>query len=188
MSLFAFKSEKFVCCSGFPEVCFQLLFLVKHLLKVHGFEWEIKGTYFWSVVKLSFLFLFYVYSVMRKEKWVKLSHIYNNESVQFSSVAQSCLTLCDPMDCSTPGLHVHHQLLEFTQIRVHWVGDAIQTSHPLSSPSPPAFNISQHQGLIKWVSSSHQVAKALEFQLQHIKLSNFFVYKALLESLLQINT
>ena len=86
MSLFAFKSEKFVCCSGFPEVCFQLLFLVKRLLKVHGFEWQIKGTYFWSVVKLSFLFLFYVYSVMRKEKWVKLSHINNNESVQFSSV------------------------------------------------------------------------------------------------------
>ena len=82
---------------------------------------------------------------------------------QFSSVAQSCLTLCDPMDCSTPGLPVHHQLPEFAQTHVHWVGEAIQPSHPLSSPSPPAFNLSQHQGLFKWVSSLHQVAKVLSF-------------------------
>ena len=88
-------------------------------------------------------------------------------SIQFSSVAQSCLTLCDPMDCSTPGLPVHHQLLEFTQTHVHWAGDGIQPSHPLLSPSSLAFNLSQHQGLFKWVSSSHQVAKLLEFQLQH---------------------
>ena len=87
--------------------------------------------------------------------------------VHFSSVAQSCLTLCDPMNRSTPGLPVHHQLLEFTQTHVHWIGDAIQPSHPLSSPSPPVLNLSQHQGLFKWVSSSHQVAKVLEFQLQH---------------------
>ena len=66
-------------------------------------------------------------------------------SVQFSSVAQSCLTPCDPMDCSTPGLPVHHQLLEFTQTHVHWVGDATQPSHPLSSPFPPALNLSQHE-------------------------------------------
>ena len=84
---------------------------------------------------------------------------------QFSSVAQSCLTLCDPMSCSIQGFPVHHQLLEFTQIHVHWVSDAIQPSHPLSSPSPPSFYLSQHQGLFKWVSSSHQVAKILEFQL-----------------------
>ena len=71
------------------------------------------------------------------------------------------------MDCSTPGLPVHHQLLEFTQTHVHRVSDAIQPSHPLSSPSPPTFNLSQHQGLFQWVSSSHQVAKVLEFQLQH---------------------
>ena len=70
-------------------------------------------------------------------------------SVQFSSVAQSCPTLCDPMDCSTPGLPVHHQLPEFTQTHVHQVGDAIQPSHPLSSPSPSAFNLSQHQGLFQ---------------------------------------
>ena len=84
----------------------------------------------------------------------------------FSSVTQSCLTLCDPMNCSTPGLPVQHQLLEFTQTHVHWVGDAIQPSYPLSSPSPPALNLSQHQGLFQWVSSLHQVAKVLEFQLQ----------------------
>ena len=83
--------------------------------------------------------------------------------VQFSSVAWSCLTLCNPMDCSKPSLPVHHQLPEFTQIHVHWVGDAIQPSHPLSSPSPPALNLSQHQGLFQWVSSSHQVAKVLDF-------------------------
>ena len=71
------------------------------------------------------------------------------------------------MDCSTPGLPVHHQLPEFTQSHVHWVGDAIQPSHPLLSPSPPVLNLSQHQGLFQWVSSSHQVAKVLEFQLQH---------------------
>ena len=86
---------------------------------------------------------------------------------QFSSVAQSCLTLCDPMNRSTLGLPVHYQLLEFTQTHVHWVGDVFQPSHPLSSPSPPALNLSQHQGLFKWVSSLHQVAKVLEFQLQH---------------------
>ena len=86
---------------------------------------------------------------------------------QFSSVAQSCPTACDPMNRSTPGLPVHHQLPEFTQTHVHWVGDAIQPSHPLSSPSPPAPNTSQHQGLFQWVSSSHEVPKVLEFQLQH---------------------
>ena len=87
-------------------------------------------------------------------------------SVQFSSVTQSCPTLCDPMDRSMPGLPVYHQLLEFTQTHVHWVSDAIQLSHPLSSPSSPALSLSQHQGLFKWISSSHQVAKILEFQLQ----------------------
>ena len=88
-------------------------------------------------------------------------------SVQFISVTQSCLTLCNPMYPSTPGLPVHHQLLESTQTHVHWVDDAIQPSHSLSSPSLPALNHFQHQSLFKRVSSSHQVAKALEFQLQH---------------------
>ena len=83
----------------------------------------------------------------------------------FSSVTQSCPTLCDPMNCSTPGLPVHHQLPEFTQTEVHRVGDAIQPSHPLSSPFPPAPNPSQHQSLFQWVNSSPEVAKVLEFQL-----------------------
>ena len=82
-------------------------------------------------------------------------------------VVQSCLTLCGPMDCCTPGFPVHHQLPELAQTHVHWVGDAIQPSHPLSSPSPPAFNLSQHQDLFQWVRSLHQVDKVLEFQLQY---------------------
>ena len=88
-------------------------------------------------------------------------------SVQFSSVTQLCLTLCDPMNHSTPGLPVHHQLPEFTQTHVHRVRDAIQPSHPLSSPSPPAPNPSQHQSLLQWVNSLHEVAKVLEFQFWH---------------------
>ena len=107
-------------------------------------------------------------------KWTKKYPVKNPAhrkgfpySAQFSSITQSCPTLCDPMNCSTTGLPVRHQLLEFTQTHVHWVGDDIQASHPLSSPSPPALNLSQHQGLFKWVSSSHQIAKVLEFQLQH---------------------
>ena len=95
-----------------------------------------------------------------------VTHFVNSiSSVQFSSVTRLCPTLCDPMDCSTPGLPVHHQLLEFTKINVHRVGDAIQPSHHLSSPSPPAPNPSQHQSLFQWVNSLHQVEKVLEFQL-----------------------
>ena len=94
--------------------------------------------------------------------WCRVSFMY-----LFSSVAQSCLTLCDPMDCSMPGFPVRHQLPELAQTHVHQAGDAIQPSHLLSSPSPPSFNRSQHQGLFQWVSSSHQVAKVLEFQLQY---------------------
>ena len=89
----------------------------------------------------------------------------NLSSVQFISVAQSCSTLCDPMNRSMPGLPVHHQLPEFTQTHIHRISDAIQPSHPLSSPSPPAPNPSQHQSLFQWVNSSHEVAKVLEFQL-----------------------
>ena len=86
---------------------------------------------------------------------------------QYSSVTQLCLTLCDPMDCSMPGLPVYRQIPELAQTHVHWICDAIQQSHPLSSPSPPAFDHSQHRGLFQWVSSLQQVAKVLEFQLQH---------------------
>ena len=92
---------------------------------------------------------------------------------QFSSVTQSCLTLCNPMDCSTPGFPVHHQLLELAQTHVHQVSDAIQPSHPLSSPSPPAFNLSKHQGLFQWVSSSHQVPKYWSFSFSIIPSNEY---------------
>ena len=94
-------------------------------------------------------------------------------SNQFSSVAQSCPTLCNPMDCSMPGFPIHHQLPELSQTHVHWVGDAIQSSHPLSSPSSPAFNLSQHQGLFQRVSSLYQVAKVLADQLSNQCPTNF---------------
>ena len=86
-----------------------------------------------------------------------LSDLEGRQAVQLLSRVR----LCDPMDCSTPGLPVHHQLPELTQAHVHQVGDAIQPSHPLSSPSPPATNPSQHQGLFQWVTSSHQIAKSI---------------------------
>ena len=97
-------------------------------------------------------------------KWTGMGEF---NSVQFSSVAQLSPAHYDPMDCSIPGFPVHHQFLEFTQIHVHRVSDAIQPSHPWSSPSPPAPNPSQHQSLFQWVNSSHEVAKVLELQPQH---------------------
>ena len=95
--------------------------------------------------------------------------------LQFSLVAQSCLTFWDPMNCRTPGLPVHHQLPEFTQTHVHRVGDAIQPSYPLKSHSPPAPNPSQHQSLFQWVNASHEVAKVLEFQLQHHSVQRILI-------------
>ena len=106
----------------------------------------------------------------QSQTWLSNFHFqsyFSSWSDQIRSVAQLCPTLCNTMDRSTPGLPVHHQLPEFAQTHVHRVSDALQPSHPLSSPSPPAFNLSQHQGLFQWVSSLHQVAKVLEFQLQH---------------------
>ena len=85
----------------------------------------------------------------------------NPKGNQFSSVVQLCLTLCDPMECNMTSFSVYHQFPELTQTHVHWVGDAIQLSNPPSSPSPPAFNLSQHQGLFQWVSSLHQVAQSI---------------------------
>ena len=93
--------------------------------------------------------------------------IKKNYLLESSVQLLSRVQLCNLMDCSMPGFPVHHQLPELAQAHVHWVGDAIQPSHPLLSPSPLAFNLSQHQGLFQWVSSSHQVAKVLELQLQH---------------------
>ena len=117
----------------------------------------------------------------------------NFSSVQFSSVAQSCPTLYDPMNCSTPGLPVRHKLPEFTQTHAHWVSDAIQPSHPLSSPSPPAPNPSKHQGLFRCVNSSHEVAIVLEFQLQHQSFqwkprTDLLAVQETLKSLLQHNS
>ena len=107
-------------------------------------------------------------SAPKRNSYLTLStSISRFNQFQFSSIAQSCLTLCNPINHGMPGLPVHYQLPEFTQTHVHWVSNAIQPSHPLSSPSPPALNLSQHQGLYKWVSSLHQVPKVLEFQLQH---------------------
>ena len=107
-------------------------------------------------------------TALDSKSWKLMITLGISKVIQFSSVqslSRVWLTLCNPMDCSTPGFPVHHQFPESTQTHVHWVHDAIQLSHPLSSPAPPAFNLSQHQSLLKWVSSLHQVAKVLEFQL-----------------------
>ena len=117
--------------------------------------------YFWYQLLVSWKIIF-PWTELGEMVWGKfkcITFIVHFISAQFSSVAQSCPTLCDPMNRSMPGLPVHHQLLEFIQTHVHWVGDAIQPSHPLSSPSPPTPNPSQHQGLFQWVNSLHEVAK-----------------------------
>ena len=106
-----------------------------------------------------------ILSVIWRRQWHPTPVLFS--SVQFSSVAQSCPTLCNPINRSTPGLPVHHHLPEFTQTLVHWVSDASQTSHPRLSPSLPAPNPSQHQSLFQWVNSLHELAKVLELQLQH---------------------
>ena len=113
------------------------------------------------------LFLHFLTSLDKFALWSS-----GKASVQFSSVTQLCPTPWDPVDCSTPGFPIQHQLPELAQTHVHRVGDAIQPSHPLSSPSPPAFNFSQHQSLFQWVSSSHQVVEVLESQLHGISPSN----------------
>ena len=137
-------------------------------------SWSKKATYinyrtFWKQQNYGKKIHAFQGLVKRMDEWANHRGFLRqwNHSVwchnQFSSVAQLCPTLCNPVDCSTPGLPVHHQILEFTQTHVHQLDDAIQPSHPLSYPSPPAFNLSQHQGLFQWVSSLHQVAKILEF-------------------------
>ena len=134
--------------------------------KLMGKQWKQWETLFWGAPKWGDLSNPEIESTSHvscigRQALYQLRHL-----VQFSSVQQlSCVWLCNPMDCSTPGIRVHDQLLEFTQTHVHWVSDDIQPAYPLLSPSPHAFNLSQPQGLFKWVSSSHQVAKVLEFQL-----------------------
>ena len=116
------------------------------------------------------LWIFSCLTYIRLTGWVLMK--VSNQKCQCCccSVAQSCLTLCDPMNCSRPGFPFFHHLLELTQTHVHWVSNAIQPSQSLSSPSPPAFNLSQHQGIFQWVGSSPKVAKVLELQLQHQSL------------------
>ena len=121
-----------------------------------------------SFVSMHILISFLISSVIY---WLFSSVLFSLHLLEFLivflllvfSVTQSCPTLCDPMNYSMPGLSVHHQLPEFTQTHVHWVGDAIQPSHPLSSPSPPTLNPSQHQSLFQWVNSAHEVAKGWSF-------------------------
>ena len=139
--------------------------------------WEFQFQFLRRKVFLQFsaLFMFQLsHTYMNTRKpiawtiWIfvdKVMSLLLNRLSQFSSVTQSYLTLCNPMNLSTPCLPVHHQHPEFTQTHAHWVSDAIQTSHPLSSPSPPAPNPSQHQSIFQWVNSSHEVDKVLEFQL-----------------------
>ena len=117
--------------------------------------------HWWLVVLNVFLYTHWSFVYVLWEISIKFL------SIQFSLITQSCSALCYPMDCSTPGFPIHHQLPRACSNSYHQVGDAIQPSHLLSSPSPPAFNLPQHQDLFQWVSSSHQVARILEFQLQH---------------------
>ena len=137
---------------------------------------QMKGNIWSSYFEIGKQTKFMLNRKRRKLTLMKKICLYNNSlyyfynlsvSIIFSSVAQSCPTICDPMGYSMPGFPVHHQLPKLAQTHVHWFGDAIQLFHPLSSPSPPAFNLSQHQNLSKCVTSSYQVAKVLEFQLQH---------------------
>ena len=123
----------------------------------YNFRWINKPNQFFHTQKVYVNFCL----IITYRHWI----VFKFLSVQFSSVTQACLTLCDPMNRRTLGLPVHHQLPEFNQTHVHRVSDAIQPSHPLSSPSPLAPNPSQHQSLFQWVSSLHEVAKVLEFQL-----------------------
>ena len=159
----------FFCVAGFPPKLFFTEEIVTQTVSSRPEMWE---TWVWSLGwedpwrrKWQPMLLFLP---GKSHEWSRLEGYSpwgckewdTTEWLQFSSVAQSRQTLCDPMNRSTPGLSVHHQLLEFTQTHVHWVGDAIQPSHPLLFRSPPALNLSQHQCLFKWVSSSHQVASA----------------------------
>ena len=151
--------------------------ILVHDLHGHFLNDTFKRVKFFSLMNSNFYIFFFKFTtfcVLSKkclphQYWKYFSPVFSLSSFivllfQFSSVTQSCPTLCHPMNHSTPGLPVHHQLLESTQTHVHRVSDAIQPSHPLSSPSPPALNPSQHQGLFQWVNSLHEVAKVLEFQ------------------------
>ena len=149
---------------SFPNIVSLIVNHIKMLSILHHRIWLnwTEHPCFYALCKHTENFKFYF---LRMFRCLSLIHAKWRASVQFSSVAQLYPTLCDPMNRSTPCLPVHHQLWGSIQTNVHRVGDAIQPSHPLSSPSPPALNLSQHQGLFKQVNSQHQVAKVLEFQL-----------------------
>ena len=136
---------------------------------VHSFQYN-----FWIIASVYVGINNFLYCLYRFIPWHQCMKILivPHQLVQFSSVAQSCLTLCDPMNRSTPGLPVHPQLLESTQTHVHWVGDAIKPSHPPLSPSPPALSLSQHQGLFQWVGSSqHQLVVSYLINSSHLSAS-----------------
>ena len=128
--------------------------------------WHYLSPLYWLLFRPPICILTFINSIHREHPIITMT---SSLPISFilSSVAQSCPTLCDPMDCSTPGFPVPHQLPELAQIHIHPVSDDIQPSRPLLSPSLPAFNLSQDQSLFQWVHSSHQVAKVLELQLQH---------------------
>ena len=143
------------------------LFFIDHsLCHLYGM-WMLDSNFLNAIL----IILHYKNSMDRGARWAIVHGVAKSQTwlntVQFSSVVKSFLTLCDRMDYSTPGFPVHHQHLKLAQTPVRWVGDAIQPSHPLPSPSPPAFSLAQDQGIFQWVSSLHQVARVLEFQLQH---------------------
>ena len=154
------------------KVILQQLYNTRYRIRIRTFKFP-DFTFLPLWIWLEFFLICYVLFELKLKIFSRIDlteqrlHYADKISVQFSSVAQSCPTLCDPMNCSTPGLLVHHQLQEFTQTHFHRVSDTIQPSHPLSSPSPPAPNPypSQHQSLFQWVNSLHRVAKVLEFQL-----------------------
>ena len=159
-----------------PLALFRVMLSKAHLsshLRMSGSRWVItpsslswscRSFFYSSSLYSCHLFLIASASLSRRTflSFIETIFAWN---IPFTSVAQSCPTLCDPMNHSTPGLPVHHQIPEFTQTHIHRVSDAIQPSHPLSSPSPPAPSPSQHQSLFQWVNSLHEVSKVLEFQL-----------------------
>ena len=171
-------SSSFCCCSGFFTCCCSVTKLCLTLL--WPMDYSPPGSCVHGISQariLEWVVISFSRGSSRTRGWTHVSctasRFFTTEppgkpSLLFSSVQWlSRVRLCNPMNHSTPGLPVHHQLLEFTQTHVHRVDDAIQPSHPLSSPSPPAPNPSHHQGIFQWVNSSHEVAKVLEFQLQH---------------------
>ena len=149
--------------------CIYMLNHIVHLSNYSKFYLLIMPQWSWGKNNINGIVLgFITKRLIQHSTLIPLSSVYSPLVPQFSSfssVTQSCPTLCDPMNCSMPGLPVHQQLPEFTQINVHQVSDTVQPSHPLTSPLPPAPNTSQHQSLFQWVNSSYAVAQVLEFQL-----------------------